>query len=86
MGATSQRLLDHLFWQPVITVNAARDHLGLSYVAANALIKELTGLGVLNETTGGSRNRIFRFGPYVDLFQDVTEEPAEISEAQHTRY
>jgi hypothetical protein len=59
----------------IINVNAARDHLGVSYVAANGMIKDLCGLGALSEVTGGSRNRVFRFGPCIDLFAEVAEEP-----------
>jgi Fic family protein len=84
MSATAFRLLDHLFQRPFINVNAARDHLGVSYVAANGLIAELCGIGVLSEMTGGSRNRVFRFGPYIDLFPDVAEEPEEFVEPQPT--
>jgi Fic family protein len=84
MSASAFRLLDHLFQQPFINVNAARDHLGVSYVAANGLIGELCENGVLTEITGGSRNRVFRFGPYIDLFADVAEAPAEFAEPQPT--
>jgi Fic family protein len=84
MSATAFRLLDHLFQQPFINVNAARDHLRMSYVAANGLIGELCENGVLAEITGASRNRVFRFGPYLDLFADPAEEPAEIAEPQPT--
>jgi Fic family protein len=71
MSASAFRLITHLFEQPIINVNAARDQLGISYVAANGLIKELSEVGILTETTGGNRNRIFRFDPYLDLFADV---------------
>jgi len=86
MSANAFTLLDHLFEQPLINVNAARDRLEISYVAANGLIRELCELGVLSETTGGSRNRVFRFGPYIDLFADVSPKPAEITEPQPTLY
>jgi Fic family protein len=86
MSANAFRLLDHLFEQPYINVNAARDHLGVSFAAANGLIGELCDLGVLAEMTGGSRNRMFRFGPYMDLFTDVAEEPAELADPQPTQY
>ena len=72
-NATALRLLGYLFQRPIINVNAARDHLKVSYVAANGLIRELCELGVLSEMTGGSRNRVFRFGPSIDLFADVAE-------------
>lgn len=80
MSASALRLLDHLFERPIINVNVARDQLEVSYVAANGLIRELCELGVLSETTGGNRNRIFRFGPYLDLFADVTLDQTEAME------
>ena len=84
MSASAFRLLDYLFQQPVINVNAARVQLGISYQAANALVREMGEVGVLGEITGGNRNRIFRFGPYLDLFQDVAIDQAEIAEPQPT--
>jgi Fic family protein len=84
MSASAFRLLDYLFKQPVINVNAARVPLEISYQATNALIKELCDLGVLGEITGGNRNRVFRFGPYLDLFPDVAIDQAEITEPQPT--
>jgi Fic family protein len=86
MSSNAFRLLNYIFEHPLINVNAARDHLEISYVAANGLIKELCELGVLTETTGGTRNRIFRFGPYIDLFGDVASVPIEESEPQPTLY
>lgn len=86
MSASAFRLLDFLFERPIINVNAARDYLGISYPAANGLIRELCDVGVLTETTGGNRNRIFRFGPYLDLFEDVVVGKAEITAPQPTRY
>jgi Fic family protein len=86
MSVNALRLLDYLFEQPIINVNAARDQLKISYVAANGLIRELCQIGVLSETTGGNRNRIFRFGPYLDLFSDVAVGEAETAESQPTRY
>ena len=85
MSASSFRLLDHLFERPVINVRAAAEELKISYVRANVLIRELCEVGVLSEITGGSRNRIFRFAPYLDLFADVNVEQAEVTETQPTR-
>jgi Fic family protein len=84
MSVSAFRLLDYLFERPIINVNAARDQLEISYVAANGLIRELCEVGVLSETTGGYRNRVFRFGPYLDLFADVSVDQAEIVEPQPT--
>lgn len=79
------RLLDLLFERPLINVRTAQAHIGVSYVAANGFIRELCDAGILNETTGGSRNRVFRFSPYLDLFNDVAQvSQAEVSEIQPT--
>jgi Fic family protein len=83
-NATAMRLIDLLFERPMINVNAARDQLGVSYVAANGLIGELRKIGLLSEVTGGSRNRIFRFDPYLDLFNEIEDEQSEVSETQAT--
>jgi Fic family protein len=86
MTTTALRLLDYLFQRPIINVDAARDHLGVSFAAANNLIRKFCELGVLSETTGGSRNRVFRFGPYIDLFSEVVEETAEVTDPQPTQF
>ncbi len=80
MSASTFRLLDYLFEQPLTTVNATRDYLKISYVAANGLIGELCDLGVLTETTGNNRNRVFRFGAYLDLFAEVKVDESEVAE------
>jgi Fic family protein len=85
MSASSFRLLDRLFEQPLINVNAAAAELDVSYVRANALVRGLCEVGVLSEVTGGSRNRIFRFAPYLDLFAEMNVEQAEVTETQPTR-
>jgi len=86
MSTSAFRLLDYLFEQPMISVNATKDQLSISYVAANGLIRELCELGVLTETTGNYRNRVFRFDPYLDLFSDVSRDEAEVAEPQPTLY
>lgn len=85
MSTSALRLLDHLFERPVINVNAAAAELEISYPPANDLVKGLCEIGVLSEVTGGSRNRIFRFAPYLDLFDEVNMEPAEVTETQPTQ-
>lgn len=45
-------LVDHLFRQPTITVNEAKDVLGVSYPAARKTIDRLIDLGILQEYAG----------------------------------
>ena len=35
---------------------------------ANQLVGDLERLGVLRETTGGSRDRVFEYAPYIGIF------------------
>ncbi len=84
MSVTAFTLLDYLFENPLITVNAARDRLGVSFPAANGMIRELCTIGLLREVTGGRRNRMFRFDPYLDLFADVAETSGSFAEVQPT--
>ncbi len=86
LSANVLMLLDYLFERPLITVNAARERLGISFPAANGMISELSKVGLLTEVTGGRRNRMFRFGPYLDLFAEVSETAGDFAEVQPTLY
>lgn len=62
------RLLDYLFEHPVISVRMAQELLNSSYVTAANIVQEIENLGILQEITGQQRNRLFRYEPYVTLF------------------
>jgi Fic family protein len=80
------KLMDHLLKQPIINVKAASEDLQVSIPAANRMINELHDNGILAEVTGGNRNRMFRFAPYLDLFDDVVESGTDGTIAQPTQY
>ncbi len=65
-------LLELLFERPIITVRAAEQALGCTYGQANALIGRFEKLGILHETTGHRRNRIYQHSPYLQLFDAAT--------------
>lgn len=62
-------LLHELFQNPMITVEQAVTATGLSYKAANDLVKQMCESNILDEVTGQSRNRLFMFTPYLNLFK-----------------
>jgi Fic family protein len=64
----AKKLLLYLYQRPMISVNEAAEHLGVTHQSANALVKQLAGLQILNETTGYGRNRLYVFERYFDLF------------------
>lgn len=67
--STNALLLIHqLMKNPVVTVDDAARLCDISYKSANEIIKLLCADGYLVESTGQSRNRLFHFKPYTDIF------------------
>jgi Fic family protein len=66
-------LLHELFQNPMITVEHAVGASGLSYKAANDLVKQMCEAGIIDEVTGQSRNRLYMFTPYLNLFKESDE-------------
>lgn len=62
-------LLQSLFSKPIITVKDVEQITGLSTKAANDLTQAFLYAGILTETTGDKRNRIFSFKDYLELFR-----------------
>ena len=54
---------------PIVSVNWVVEKLNMNFPTANRLLKSLTELGVLKETTGYSRNRLFVLEKYLNLFR-----------------
>lgn len=67
-AASGMTLLEDLFRHPVVSVNYVAQLLAMTHAGANNLVRRMVEAGVLIEITGQSRNRAFRYGPYVDLF------------------
>ena len=74
-AGNGHRIMDKLFERPIVNVATVRDWLGCTSAAANNLVRRLTDLGLLRETTGYARNRRFRFDPYLRLFEDSHDRP-----------
>jgi Fic family protein len=86
LGDNALRLLSELFQRPLVTVNLAAKTLGTAYPTASRLVLGLEEMGILKEITGRRRSRIYRYEPYVSLFDDPQpddDEPAplEVTEA-----
>lgn len=65
---SAMQLLNHLFTHPVITIKATQEVCNLSKKAAGDLIGTFEKAGILDEQTGKTRNRIFIFTSYLELF------------------
>lgn len=66
-------LLNRLLQNPVITVDAAAKHTGLSFKAAADLVALMAEHHIVKEITGHSRNRIFIFEAYLKAFEMNSE-------------
>lgn len=64
-----QLLLNNLFSKPIINVKDIQEITGLSSKAAYDLVKAFVETGILKETRGYQRNRVFIFEEYVKMFK-----------------
>jgi Fic family protein len=62
-------LLTHLFKEPFINVKQAEATCDLSAKAANDMVNLFVQQGILKEISGKTRNRLFLFEAYLDLFK-----------------
>ena len=78
------RLLDLLYERPLIDVGLAHRELDVSFATANKLVERLCHLEFLVEVTGRKRDRIFRFAPYLALFEGDEDAPADSRDIAET--
>ncbi|MFK7844621.1 MAG: Fic family protein [Rhodothermales bacterium] len=69
-AGNGHKVLEELFDRPIVSVAQVQEITGTTYQAANNLVSRLCELGVLEEMTGYTRNRKFRYESYVRLFTD----------------
>jgi Fic family protein len=70
LGDNALRLLSALFQRPLVNVNLAAAILGTTYPTASRLVSGFEEIGILKEVTGRKRSRLYRYEPYVILFED----------------
>jgi Fic family protein len=75
LGGNGIQMLDHLYRQPLVDINAVVRALNISFPTANKLAAGFVERGLLNEVTGHRRNRIFRYSPYLAMFDDSLAAP-----------
>ena len=73
-AGNGHKVLESLFDRPIVAVTDVQQMTGTTYAAANNLVSRMVAIGVLSEMTGYARNRRFRYGPYITLFNDTAPE------------
>jgi Fic family protein len=84
MPVNAFRLLDLLYHRPFIHVSLVSSELGISFATANGLVDQFESMQFLDEITGRKRDRIFRFRPYLRLFEDEESGPLPPESVQET--
>lgn len=73
VAGNGQKVLEALFERPIVSTADVMGITGTTHAAANSLVRRLEDLGILMEITGYTRNRRYRYDPYVKLFTDEPE-------------
>lgn len=66
----AREFLSKLYSQPIVNSKWVTKELDISTPSAITLLKEFEKKGILKETTGFKRNRMFVFSEYIGLFED----------------
>lgn len=72
-AGSALRLHDLLKARPLLSVSAATAQLHLSHPTVGSTMARLVELGILRETTGRQRGRLFAYGRYIDILSRGTE-------------
>ncbi len=72
-AGNGHHVLEHLYERPTVSVSDVQGLIGTTYPAANTLVARMADCGILRELTGRSRNRVFGYRDYIDLFHDGAE-------------
>jgi len=77
----------HEYFQrhPVSILQRVSEETGLTIATSAKAIERLQAIGVIQELTGRKRDRIFVYGPYLDLLNEGTATPFTESSSQRPR-
>lgn len=72
-AASALRVHQYLQSKPILSVSVAAKELGLSAPTVRKSIQHLMEIGVVNESTGKKRGRLFVYGGYLNILNQGTE-------------
>jgi Fic family protein len=71
LGPNGLKLLSHLFQRPLVNINHVASLIDSTFPTASRLVSNFESMGLLHEITGRKRSRMFRYEPYLALFEDA---------------
>jgi Fic family protein len=72
---TVARLFGYIEKNPIIDIQKTAAALGISFNTVSGAIRRLCDAGILTQTKGMRRNRIFSYGMYLEIFKNGTDGP-----------
>lgn len=67
----AQQFLNYLYSNPIVRSGDVSEQLSIYPSTALRLIDDFVKLGILKDSTGGKRNRVFVFEKYLELFENT---------------
>ena len=64
----AKKVIDLLYDEPILTRNKMSEITGIKLTTINGIVNALLYKKIIMETTGYSRNQIFAFEKYINLF------------------
>jgi Fic family protein len=80
LGSNGLKLLSNLFERPLVNIKLAAALLDSTFPTASRAVSAFEELGILREITGQRRSRIYRYEPYLSLFDEPAEDATEDEE------
>jgi Fic family protein len=71
--ASALRIHDYMTTNPLATVEQIQEGTNLGYATVSRVMPRLADLGIVRETTGHARNRIFAYDAYMKILEQGTE-------------
>jgi DNA-binding transcriptional regulator GbsR (MarR family) len=59
--------------RPLVSIATIAEGLEMSFPTVNASLKHLSKLGIVKETTGKKRSRLFTYNAFLDILNKGTE-------------
>jgi Fic family protein len=72
-AASILRVHQHMQRKPILSIPATAEQLSVSAPTVAEAIQHMRKLGIVRETTGKQRHRLFVYGRYVDILNEGTE-------------
>ena len=71
--ASAARVFQHVQRHPIVSIPATAQKIGISAPTVAKSLEHMRRLGILRETTGRPRHRLFVYEPYIKILNEGTE-------------